>query len=294
MSSSPSRAVRVVAGSRVSEWGEGPIWFGGRLYYVDIEGHKVVAYDPGSDSEEVWDVGERVGTVVPRASGGLVIAGDFGISFFDPVTGVKTPVADPEAEKRPDNRFNDGKCDPGGRFWAGTMSMVRKTGDAALYRLDADLTVARVLPGVTVSNGLCWSADARTLFYIDSPRKRVLAFDFDNATGAIAGERVAVDTAALGLPGAPDGMTIDADGHLWVAMCHAGLVVCLDPAAGVEIDRIAVPDAVETTACAFGGEDLASLYITTGIHKDAAEALGGRLFVVEPGVRGVPAFAFAG
>ncbi len=293
MNISPFRAVPV-KGSRVSEWGEGPIWFGERLYYVDIEGHKIVAYDPASETEKVWDAGERVGTVVPRASGGLVIAGDLGFSLFDPQTGKKKQVADPEAEKRPENRFNDGKCDPAGRFWAGTISTVKKTGNAALYRLDADLRVTRMFPGVTNSNGICWSADTRTLFYIDTPRKQVLAFDFDLARGTICNDRVAFDTVAKGLPGSPDGMTIDENDHLWIAMCHGGLVVCLDPATGSEVARVEVPDAAETTACAFGGPDLATLYITTGVKRDAGEIHGGKLFRAHPGVRGVPAFAFAG
>jgi sugar lactone lactonase YvrE len=254
----------------------------------------VVSYDPASDTEQIWEVGERVGTVVPRASGGLVIAGDLGFSFLDAETGEKTPIADPEADKRPDNRFNDGKCDPSGRFWAGTISTVKKTGDAALYRLDPGLRVTRMFTGVTNSNGICWSADARTMFYIDTPRKQVLAFDFVNATGAISNERVAIDTAALGLPGSPDGMTIDENGHLWIALCHAGLVVCLDPATNKELARVGVPEAMETTACAFGGPDLRSLYITTGMEKDCGEALGGRLFVAKPGARGVSAFAFGG
>ena len=290
----PRYRAHPVSATRVSLWGEGPIWFDERLYYVDIEGHKVISFHPATETEQVWDVGERVGAVVPRASGGLVIAGDLGFSFMDPETGKKAAVADPEAHKRPENRFNDGKCDPAGRFWAGTISTVKKTGDASLYRLDSDLRVTEMFSGVTNSNGICWSADARTMFYIDTPRKQVLAFDFDNATGTLSEERVALDTAALGLAGSPDGMTIDAHGHLWIAMCHGGLVVCLDPASGAEVARVEVPDAVETTACAFGGPDLSTLFITTGVKENSGEVHGGRLFAARPGVRGMPAFAFAG
>lgn len=281
-------------GSRASVWGEGPIWWDGRLLYVDIEDHKVVRLDPSTGREETWDVGERVGTVVPRAAGGLVIAGDLGISLFDPATGEKTVVADPEPEKRPDNRFNDGKCDPQGRFWAGTISTVKKPGDAALYMLDTDRRLHRRIDSVTNSNGIVWSSDDTTLYYIDTPTKQVRAFDFNPATGAIARPRTAVDTAALGLAGSPDGMAIDAEDRLWVAMCHAGTVICFDPETGRELRRVDFP-CVETTACAFGGRDLDELYVTTGLKEGLDEPLAGRVFVVRGlGVAGAPATAYAG
>ncbi|MBU6302247.1 MAG: SMP-30/gluconolactonase/LRE family protein [Verrucomicrobia bacterium] len=280
-------------GSRVSSWGEGPLWWQDHLYYVDIESHEVVRFDPLSGAETVWQAGERVGCVVPRSGGGLVIAGDHGFSFLDPLSGAKSPIADPEPDKKPDNRFNDGKCDPAGRFWAGTISTVRKTGDARLYRLDPDLRVSECFGPVTNSNGICWNAAADTLYYIDTPTRKVLAFDYDLATGSITSPRAVVDTAALGLEGSPDGMTIDWLGHLWVAMCHGGCVVCLDPANGKMLESIRYP-CVETTAPAFGGPDLRTLYVTTGIKKGLEEPLAGRLFAVELPVRGMPAHAFAG
>ena len=280
-------------GKRASLWGEGPLWWEDALLYVDIRGQAVIRFDPASGQETVWDCGERVGTVVPRASGGLILAGDNGISFLDPITGAKTPIADPEADKRPQNRFNDGKCDPSGRFWAGTMSTVRKTGDAALYTLFPDLTVQRQFSGVTTSNGLVWNSDASILYYIDTPRKDVLAFDFDNDAGSISNPRTVLDTAAKGYDSSPDGMAIDAAGHLWIAFCHGGCVACFDPRSGEEMHRIDFP-CVETTAVAFGGPELKTLYVTTGINPDKNEPLAGRLFAVELGVAGVPAFAFAG
>jgi len=281
-------------GRHVAQWGEGPLWWKGRLLYVDIEGHKVLCFDPDRGEEESWDVGERVGTVVPRASGGLVIAGDNGISFFDPSTGEKKTVADPESEKRPDNRFNDGKCDPSGRFWAGTISLVKKTGDAKLYMLDTGRQLHEKIPGVTNSNGIAWSADHTTLYYIDTPTKKMQAFDYDNVTGAIANPRVCADFTTFGVEGSPDGMTMDAEGNLWVAVCHGGCVLCIDPATGAEVRRVDFP-CIETTACAFGGEALDVLYVTTGVKKDLEEKSAGRLFAVHGlGVKGCPAVAYGG
>jgi sugar lactone lactonase YvrE len=278
-----------VVGDRVSLWGEGPIWHGECLWYVDIEGHAVVSLDPVSGSERVWDVGQRVGTVVPRARGGLVWAGDDGFFFLDEVTGQSTAIADPESGVK-DNRFNDGKCDPAGRLWAGTICLTRRP-EAALYCLNADLTVEKKFGPVTNSNGIVWSLDGATMFYIDTPSKKVRGFDFDVATGAISGERVVWDTAADAT--SPDGMTIDSEGRLWIAFCHGGKVVCFDPGAGQVLEQIDFP-CVETTACAFGGPELKDLYVTTGIKPGLEEALAGRLFVCRPGATGVPAFSFAG
>ncbi len=272
-----------------SKWGEGPIWHQNALYYVDIEGHLVHRYDPATGRETSWDVGERVGTVVARDSGGLVIAGDTGFHFLDPDTGKLTPISDPEPDK-PDNRFNDGKCSPDGRFFAGSISLVKKTGDARLYRLDHDLSVHEVFGPVTNSNGIVWSADGRTCYYIDTPRKEVLAFDY--ADGHLSNLRGVIDTSAH--DASPDGMTIDADGNLWIAFCHGACVICYSPKTGEELRRIDLP-CLETTACAFGGSDLADLYVTTGVHKTEVEELAGRLLVIKGlGVKGLPAHTFAG
>ena len=272
-----------------SQWGEGPVWWHGALYFVDIEGHWVHRYDPADGSEKSWNVGQRVGTVVPRESGGLVVAGDHGLFFLDEDTGHLTAIADPEPDK-PDNRFNDGKCAPDGRFFAGTISLVKKTGDARLYRLDPDLTLHEAFGPVTNSNGIAWSADGKTVFYIDTPRQEVLAFDYED--GHLRNMRGVVSTAHL--DSSPDGMTLDADGNLWIAFCHGACVVCFDPESGAELRRVELP-CLETTACAFGGHDLADLYVTTGVHKSVVEEHAGRLFVIRGlGVKGLPANAFAG
>lgn len=276
-------------GTLRSKWGEGAIWWDSALYYVDIEGHQVHRFDPATGNESSWNIGQRVGTVVPRESGGLVVAGDHGIYFLDEESGALTAIADPEPEKT-DNRFNDGKCSPDGRFFAGTISLVKKNGDARLYRLDPDQTLHEAFGPVTNSNGIVWSGDGKTVFYIDTPRKEVLAFDYED--GHLRNMRSVVSTEHL--DSSPDGMTIDAEGKLWVAFCHGGCVVRFDPETGAELQRVEIP-ALETTSCAFGGENFEDLYVTTGIHKSVEEEHGGRLFVIRGlGVRGVEANAFAG
>ena len=172
-------------GSQISKWGEGPIYWQDHLVYVDIEGHSLISLDPKAGTEKIWEMGERIGTVVPRVSGGFMCAGDSGIYSFDPQTGDKKHIADPEAEKRPDNRFNDGKCDPHGRFWAGTISTVKKTGDANLYMLDHDGILSLKVPEVTNSNGICWNAEATQMFYIDTPTKEIRAYPYDDSSGSI-------------------------------------------------------------------------------------------------------------
>ena len=279
----------------ISQWGEGPIWWGEGLFYVDIEGHKLRHLNPLSGEEKEWDVGERIGTVVPTAHADEVIyAGETGYVRFHLKTGAKTPLADPEAALRGKNRFNDGKCDPAGRFWAGTISMIKDRGTANLYCLDAAGSCTLKASDVTNSNGLCWSADAATMYYIDTPTQKVRAYDFDIEGASIANPRVAVDTAALGYDSSPDGMTIDNEGMLWVAFCHGGCVVRFDPSSGKEIQKVELP-CVETTACAFGGPQLDRLFVTTGIKSDLDEPDAGKVFVIDGlGVRGVPALAYKG
>ena len=279
-------------GTRISKWGEGPIWWNDCLVYVDIEGHALVKLDINTNKETVWDVGERIGTVVPRESGGFLYAGDTGIIAFDPETGTKQRLADPESEKRTTTRFNDGKCDPVGRFWAGTISLVKKTGDAALYMLDTDGTLHLKIDAVTNSNGICWSPDATKLYYIDTPTKQIRAYDYDRDSGNICNASIAVDTLAHGLKDSPDGMTIDVNGNLWVAFCHGGCVACFDPSSDKLLHRIDLP-CVETTACTFGGPELDRLFVTTGIHKSIEEPNAGKIFVIDGlGVKGMPAFEY--
>jgi sugar lactone lactonase YvrE len=281
-------------GSRSSKWGEGPIFWQDHLYYVDIEGHALIRLNPQNGEEKIWDMGERIGAVVPCQLGDLLCAGDSGIYRFNPLDGSKISLADPEAEKRPDNRFNDGKCDPGGRFWAGTISTVKKTGDASLYQLDESGSLKRMIPGVTNSNGICWDQEKKLMYYIDTPTQKVTVYDYDLANGKIENSRTAVDFTKFGIEGSPDGMTMDVEGMLWVAMCHGGAVLQINPDTGELLRKVLLP-CVETTACTFGGNRLDRLFVTTGIHKTLEEAGAGHVFVVDGlNAQGTPAQPYHG
>lgn len=282
-------------GKIVSQWGEGPVWWDGHLYYVDIEGHRLRRLNPENGDEAAWDVGERIGTVVPTENPQVVVyAGDSGFQRFNLSTGEKTSLADPEAALRGTNRFNDGKCDPAGRFWAGTISTIKDEGTANLYCLDTDGRCTLKVRRLTNSNGICWSGDATTMYHIDTPTQEVRAYDYELSDGSLGEPRIAVDTAAHGYASSPDGMTIDAEGMLWVAFCHGGCVVRFDPLRNQQLLRIDLP-CIETTACAFGGVDLDRLFVTTGIKSGLDEPEAGRLFVIDGlGIQGQPAFPFRG
>ncbi len=280
-----------------AELGEGPIWHAHRqvLYWVDIYNHLVHIYDPATKRDRAINVGQYVGTVVPRKAGGVMVALKNGFARLDLNTEMLDFIADPESDK-PSNRFNDGKCDPAGRFWAGTMPIEGTEPTGSLYCLHATHTVKKMLSPVTVSNGIAWSLDQKTMYYIDTPRLIVDAFDFDNATGAIANRRTAI-TIPPGI-GYPDGSTMDAEGMLWIAHWGGSRVTRWNPATGQLLDTLPVP-ATNVTACAFGGPNLDRLYITsarTGLDSAALKKNPheGGLFVARPGVVGLEAYEFAG
>ena len=281
-------------GTRSSKWGEGPIYWKDHLFYVDIEGHCLICLNPETQKEEFWEIGERIGTVVPTQTDDLLCAGDSGIYRLDPSSNQKTNLADPEANKRPENRFNDGKCDPSGRFWAGTISTVKKVGDANLYQLDTSGNLTLKVSGVTNSNGICWNASKTEMYYIDTPTQKIITYEFDDETGNLGDSQVAVNFAQLKEEGSPDGMTIDHEGMLWVAMCHGGSILRLDPQSGKLLQKVELP-CIETTACAFGGKNLDRLFITTGKHKTLIEEDAGKIFVIDGlGLRGIPASPYLG
>ena len=279
-----------------AELGEGPVWdpVAACLYFVDIELGLVHRYDPETRTSRALRIGTLVGAVALTCSGDLLLAVHDGFVRFDPCTGLTRRIADVESD-RPDQRMNDGKCDPGGRFWAGTMAIDERRGAGALYRLDADGRVHAMLDRVTISNGLDWSDDGRLMYYVDTPTASIDVFDFDVAEGTIANRRSLARVEAGA--GWPDGLTLDADGYLWVALWSGGAIRRYAPDG--TLDRVVPVPVSHPTSCAFGGRDLGDLYVTTAataLTPDARlrEPLAGGLFCCRPGVRGRPAHRFKG
>jgi sugar lactone lactonase YvrE len=278
--------------------GEGPVWDAktGTLWWVDITACKVHISDAETGADRVLNTGSMVGAVALRATGGLVAALANGFALIDTETGQVHPINDPE-QGIEGNRFNDGKCDPGGRFWAGSCSLgCDVPGAGSLYRLSPEGHVAKVLENVTISNGLCWSPDERTMYFIDTPMFEVWAFDYDNESGEIRNRRTAVKVPQD--EGYPDGMTIDVDGMLWIAHWGGSRVCRWDPRSGRKIGDIRFP-VTNVSSCTFGGPDLNELYITTarlGLSEQDLQdqPLAGGLFRAKPGVTGLAAHSFGG
>ena len=277
--------------------GEGPLWDEEQqvLYWVDILSSLLYIYDPATGENRALDVGQHVGTVVTRASGGLMLAVREGFASFDLETQELTLIANPEAHIT-GNRFNDGKCDPAGRFWAGTMAYENPTNQGSLYRLDTDFSVHKIFGDVAISNGIIWSLDHTTMYYIDTLRKNVRAFDYADDTGDISNERVIINVPEE--IGMPDGMAIDSEGMLWVAHYGGSCVSRWNPNTAQLLLKIDLP-VTQVTACAFGGPNLDILFITSAAQElDAAELerqpLAGGLFSIKTPYQGVPSFRFGG
>jgi sugar lactone lactonase YvrE len=287
---SPVGSLRPGAAAAPCDLGEGPIWDAARgdLIWVDIDLGLVHRRSPGR-ADETIDVGQPVGCAVPRARGGLALGLRDGFALLAAGGGEPDIVASVEANLH-STRMNDGACDSRGRFWAGTMSLTGDTRSGALYRLDPDLSVTRVLPGISISNGIGWSPDGSQLYHIDSPRRRVDLYEFDTAAGSIIDRRAVIPIDAT--LGTPDGLTVDAEGGLWVALWGGGAVLRFSPE-GVLDRRLEIP-ATNVTSCCFGDPDLGTLYITTAARGAAHEPLAGALFAYRPGVVGLPATPFAG
>jgi len=277
--------------------GEGPAWDhrSAQIIWVDIMGKRVHFYDPAGGTHRSVTLDQRVGAAVPRAQGGLVLALENGFHTLDVESQRLTKLVDPE-RGMPGNRFNDGKCDGAGRFWAGTMNMEENQPTGSLYCLEPDGTLRAAVDGITTSNGLGWSLDGGTMYHIDSPTRRVTAYDYDLETGGMARPRTVVEIPQG--EGLPDGMTVDEEGMLWIAQWDGWQVSRWDPATGAKIDSIPVP-AARATSCTFGGADYDELYITTARIGQSDQQLeeqphAGGLFRIKPGVKGRPTCFYGG
>ena len=278
------RAEQVTAA--IAQHGEGPVWsqrWGG-LRWVDMKKGEVLSLrrDGAVNRRKVGSV---VAALRPRAFGGAVLALERGFALEEP-NGSLTDLGDVWSDDG--IRMNDGGCDPDGRFYCGSMAYDQTPGAAALYRLDPDRSVHVVLEDVTISNGLEWSPDGTRAYYADTATRRVDVFDYDMQSG-LTNRRTFVE-----IGGAPDGLTVDSQGGVWVALYGGGAVQRYTAEGGLS-DRIDVPTP-QVTACTLGGPRLDELYITTSQDglDPADDPLAGALFRAEVGVPGLPARGFAG
>jgi len=279
-----------------ADLGEGPIWDpdSQTLYWVNILANELHIFDPASGKDRHIDCGQMVGTVVGRKSGGLMVAMTNGFASVNLETEEIRHIVDPE--NNPEARFNDGKCDPAGRFWAGSLPLSENVPEGSLYSLETDLSVKKRLSQITIANGIVWTSDHKTMYYIDTPTMKVDAYDYDIETGDLSNHRVAVTVPEEF--GWPDGMAIDVEDKIWVGHWGGWQITRFDPLTGETLQVIKLPVA-QVTACAFGGPDLNRLYITTaktGLDAAALEKQphAGNLFVIDVDVSGVPSDKFSG
>lgn len=276
------------------ELGEGPVWHAGRLWWVDINVGDLHAADQAGGGRVSYAVGGPLGAAVPTDHGRFVVALKDSLAMFDPVSGALATLASVE-HAREGNRFNDGKCDPVGRFVVGSMSTNGERDTGSLYSFGTKGGLQTVFSPVSLSNGLAWSADGSTLYYIDTLAREVVSFDYDVATGGISNRRSVVQIPES--MGMPDGMTIDAEGNLWIAFWGGAAVRCWSFAGSGWVAEVRMPCS-SPTSCCFGGSDFRTLFITTAGAastggEDDSNPLAGCIFACEPGIVGRPMPPFA-
>jgi sugar lactone lactonase YvrE len=285
-----------VAADINADLGEGPIWDDetATLLFVDSSIGRIYRFEPVTGGLKSWDVGQPIGVAVPRRqySRGLVASGRDGILSVAHNGDVEVLAA---IEPGRATRLNDAKCDSRGRLWSGSISLQSERRACALYRVDADLTVTRAQDGVSVSNGIAWSPDEKTMYYVDTLARGIDAFDYDLETGAATNRRRLVDIERA--DGLPDGITVDSEGCIWLALYLGGAVRRYSPD-GQLVEHVAMP-VTAVTSCGFGGPQLTDLYVTTAQHglseaQLAKEQHAGALFRFRPGVTGLPTMQFAG
>ena len=276
--------------------GESPVWSVAEqaLYWVDINAPSLNRFDPATGANLAMPMPESIGCVALRERGGLIVALRGGVWIARADGALERKLADAPYDTAT-HRFNDGRCDRQGRFFAGSMNEKRDANSASLSRIDADGRIATALTDMMISNGLAWSPDGRTMYHADTPTLTVHAFDYDTAAGSASNRRVfhRFDDPKH----RPDGAAVDSEGCYWTAFYGGGHVARLSPA-GEVLALYPVP-ATCPTMCAFGGRDLATLYLTSARQLRSAEELArhprsGGLFAMRVSVPGLPEPAFAG
>ena len=269
-------------------------WREQELIWVDILGQTVNRFDPVTGRNCSYTLPSLVGTAVPRTDGALHLALREGFARFDPASGRLSNLPIPPEHDQAHFRFNDGKCDPAGRFLAGSLSLKKEHNTSALYLLERGNRTRRLIEGVSISNGLAWSTDGETMYYIDTLTRRIDAFDYDLATATPTRRRPAVEIPeALGYP---DGMTIDIDGCLWVALWGGSAIIRCDPKRGSILERIPLPVSL-VTSCAFGGKNFDTLFVTSArcdldSSARAQQPLAGSILALDLKVSGIPSNYF--
>jgi len=275
--------------------GEGPVWDDQTetLYWVDIYNHRVHQFSPSTGQDRVFKVGDVVSCVAVAGAQKLIMAMRHDLVYLDISTGEMTRILTVESNK-PHNRFNEGKCDPQGRFWVGSMSL-QERGQGTLYRYDPDGSLHPMETGTSISNGLGWSPDQRTFYFTDSPLKTIYAYDYEARTGDIRNRRVFADLTRE--PSYPDGLAVDSEGGVWSAQWDGGCILRFAPD-GQEVLRVPLP-VKRPTGCVFGGKDLKSLYVASasvGLSEQEIQEsfYSGDLFCIQTDVMGLPSYRFGG
>ncbi|RRQ49769.1 SMP-30/gluconolactonase/LRE family protein [Maribacter algicola] len=278
-----------------SELGEGPFWDGQKkaICWVDILNGHIHEYAVYTDEYKRYLTKKMVGCAAICRDQNFVLATTEGIGFLNRESGAITYADHPEKDVA-GNRFNDGKCDPAGRFWVGSMALSEATGAGSVYMFENGRS-SKKIGNTTISNGMAWNADHTILYFIDTPTRSVMAYDYAIENGTISKGRVVISIDVK--EGFPDGMTIDSEGMLWIAHWGGWQVTRWNPETGTLLFRIKLP-AAKITSCTFGGKDLRDLYVTSA-KVDLTEEelknqpLAGSLFVIRnSGYQGVPGFLY--
>jgi len=276
--------------------GESPLWDIEQqlICWVDILKGEVHQYSAESKTHTVIAVNQMLGAIGLCENGNFIAALQNGFGFIDRLNHQVTMIADPEADM-PGNRFNEGKCAPDGRFWAGTLSLQETPQAGSVYCLQPDLSVIKKIEGVTISNGIAWSIDQRVMYYIDTPALEIAAYEYDTTNGEIANRKTVISVPKE--EGNPDGMTIDNEGMLWIAFWGGWKIARWNPNTGKKIVEIKLPVS-RVSSCMFGGPQLQDLFITSATKDLTAEELklqplAGSLFVIKNcGFTGLPTYRF--
>ena len=288
--------LRVAVASR-NQIGESPVWSSleNALYWVDVEGKSIQRWHGLDHSVQRWNVGEATGCIGLRAKGGLVGARLTGFFFLDVHSGTITPIADPEPDV-PHNRFNDGKVDRRGRFWAGTRNFHNtEIASGALYRLDPDLSVHRMEDGLRCPNGIAWSPDDRMMYLCDTWTRKIFVYDFDADDGALSNRRLFAELPEV--EGFPDGLTVDAEGYVWNAHYDGWRITRYTPFG--KVDRVIQMPVQHVTSVTFGGTDFRTIYITSAClrlndEQRKLQSSAGHVFAMDAPTQGLPEPAFKG